>query len=228
VRSSAANTRPSTRDFPQRRPFRKARACAVYTALMVFGGCQRGDVEPPQPSPAVSESAAIEQKADALEQNAAAEVKVPPPVSEMIKPPEAQRVDPTGAQPLDDALTCLARSIYWEARGEATASMEAVANVVMNRLADDGFPKTICEVVTQGQEQGTCQFSWWCDGRPDHAYEDDAYAAAKEVARKALNLQLHDRVGGALYFHHHGVSPGWAATYVKTAEVGEFMFYKPG
>jgi spore germination cell wall hydrolase CwlJ-like protein len=148
-------------------------------------------------------------------------------VSELIKKPEAQAVDPTGAQPLDDALTCLARTIYWEARGETTESMEAVANVVMHRLAHDGFPKTICDVVRQGHEQGACQFSWWCDGRSDHAYEDEAYAGAKEIARKALNQQLPDRVDGALYFHHRGATPSWAATYVKTGEVGDLSFYKP-
>ena len=30
--------------------------------------------------------------------------------------------------------------------------MEAIANVVMNRLGHEGFPSTICEIVKQGQE----------------------------------------------------------------------------
>jgi len=81
--------------------------------------------------------------------------------------------------------------------------------------------------VKQGQERKTCQFSWWCDGRPDSAQEEKPYAAAKEVARKALNRELEDRTGGALYFHHRGVTPNWAANYTKTAEVGEHLFYKP-
>jgi spore germination cell wall hydrolase CwlJ-like protein len=101
---------------------------------------------------------------------------------------------------LDDAITCLARSIYWEARGKSDAGMEAIANVVMNRVGHGGFPNTICGVVKQGHEQGACQFSWWCDGRPDDAEEKESYARAKEIARKALNRQLKDRTGGALYF----------------------------
>ena len=52
-------------------------------------------------------------------------------------------------------------------------------------------------------------------------------AIAKEIARRALNLQLTDRTGGALYFHQRNVTPGWAAEYTKTVEIGEFIFYKP-
>jgi len=97
----------------------------------------------------------------------------------------------------------------------------------MMRLGHEGFPKTICEVVRQGHEQGACQFSWWCDGRADNAEEDKSYAIAKEIARKALNRQLTDRTGGALYFHHRKVTPNWSNEYVRTVEVGEHVFYKP-
>ena len=170
-----------------------------------------------------------EEKAQVLEQKAAekgSEVVVPK--SEVITPSEAQAVDPAGAAPLDDAITCLARSIYWEAKGVAAADMEAVANVVMNRLGHEGFPDTVCAVVKQGSETRSCQFSWWCDGRADQVKEDDEYAIAKEIARKALNKQLADRTHGALYFHDRTVKPDWAKEYIKTAETRKFLFYKPG
>ncbi len=169
-----------------------------------------------------------ESKAEVLEQNAAAEgSKARPSPSEVITKPEAQAVDPVGKELLDDAITCLSRTIYWEARGDGAAGMEAIANVVLNRLGHEGFPNTICEVVRQGREEGACQFSWWCDGRSDDAEEDEAYAIAKEIARKALNRQLTDRTGGALYFHQRELTPSWSAEYIKTAEVGEHVFYKP-
>ena len=167
-------------------------------------------------------------KAEVLEQNASAEgSKASPSRSKIITKPEAQAVDPVGQEPLEDAITCLSRTIYWEAKSEGAAGMEAVANVVMNRLGKDGFPNTICEVVTQGSEQGTCQFSWWCDGRSDDVEEEKSYTIAKEIARKALNRQLTDRTGGALYFHHRKVSPNWSAEYIKTGEIGEHIYYKP-
>ncbi|MGD9976155.1 MAG: cell wall hydrolase [Desulfatirhabdiaceae bacterium] len=169
-----------------------------------------------------------ESKAEVLEQSAAAEgSKARPSPSEIITKPEAQAVDPAGKEFLDDAITCLSRTIYWETRGDGAAGMEAIANVVMNRLGHEGFPNTICEVVRQGREQGACQFSWWCDGRSDDAEEDESYAIAKEIARKALNRQLTDRTGGALYFHQRKVTPSWSAKYIKTVEVGEHVFYKP-
>ncbi|SEJ05101.1 Cell Wall Hydrolase [Azotobacter beijerinckii] len=167
-------------------------------------------------------------KAEILEQKAATKGnEAPAPPTKAITKPEAQAVDPAGEAPLDDAITCLARSIYWEAKGEASSNMEAVANVAMNRLGHEGFPDTLCEVVKQGSEQGTCQFSWWCDGRSDQVKEDDQYAIAKEIARKALNRQLTDRTNGALYFHGKNVTPDWAKEYIKTAETGKFLFYKP-
>lgn len=169
-----------------------------------------------------------EGKAEVLEQKAATEgSKKLPSSTDIITKPEAQAVDPAGKEPLDDAITCLSRTIYWEARSDGTAGMEAIANVVMNRLGHEGFPNTICGVVTQGREQKTCQFSWWCDGRLDDAEEDEPYAIAKEIARKALNQQLKDRTGGALYYHHRNVPPNWSVEYIKTVEVGKHVFYKP-
>jgi spore germination cell wall hydrolase CwlJ-like protein len=207
-------------NLPQWDAIRKAGQICVLIALLA--GCQPNKVEPPPPP------ATTEQKAEALEQNAAAHgEKATPSAAEIIKRPEAQAVDPTGAKPLDDAITCLARTIYWEARGESPASMEAIANVVMNRLGHEGYPNTVCGVVMQGHEKGSCQFSWWCDGRSDHAREDDSYKIAKEIARRALNLELPDRTDGALYFHQRTVNPSWAADYIQTVEIGEFAFYKP-
>ncbi|MCY1529339.1 Cell Wall Hydrolase [compost metagenome] len=168
-----------------------------------------------------------EDKAQVLEQQAAEGSVAPVPKAGAITKPEAQAVDPAGAAALDDAITCLARTIYWEAKGGKPADMEAVASVVMNRVGHEGFPDTVCKVVKQGVEQKACQFSWWCDGRSDHVVEDDQYTIAKEIARKALNQQLTERIHGALYFHDRSVSPDWARAYLKTTETGKFLFYKP-
>lgn len=166
-------------------------------------------------------------KAEVLEEKAASQTISNTPPAQLITKPQAQAVDPAGDEPLEDGITCLARTIYWEARGTETAAMEVIANVVMNRVGHEGFPNTICDVVKQGHEQGACQFSWWCDGRPDDAKEDDSYAIAKEIARKALNRQFQDRTHGALYFHDQTVTPDWSKKYLKTAEVDQFIFYKP-
>src|SRR5919106_4678476 len=52
-------------------------------------------------------------------------------------------------------LDCLARNVYYEARGEPIAGQYAVAEVTMNRKASPRYPKTVCEVVYQKEA-----FSW--------------------------------------------------------------------
>jgi spore germination cell wall hydrolase CwlJ-like protein len=165
-------------------------------------------------------------KAEVLEQQVAhpaTAVTSPAPISKS----EVKALDPAGKAPLDDAITCLSRTIYWEAKGGGKADMEAVANVVLNRMGHGGFPDTVCGVVKQGQAQKHCQFSWWCDGRSDQVEEKNRYDIAKEIARRALNQQLNDRTRGAMYFHDRHVSPSWAKEYIRTAETDEFVFYKP-
>jgi spore germination cell wall hydrolase CwlJ-like protein len=203
----------------------KTKSLLLCLVALVIQGCNEERANAP-PSEQTAES--TEKKAGVLEKNAAAEgSKARPSPSEIISKTEVQAVDPVGEEPLNNAITCLSRTIYWEARGEGAASMEAIANVVMNRLGHEGFPNKICEVVMQGREHGACQFSWWCDGRSDDAKEDESYATAKEIARKALNRQLTDRTGGALYFHKRKATPSWSTKYIKTVEVGKFVFYKP-
>ena len=198
---------------------RRTGIAICLAAVVLAGPASAADTGP--------KAEAAETKAVELEQKAATGSKAPPAPSKAITKVEVQAVDPDGKQPLDDAITCLARTIYWEAKSEGVAGMEAIANVVMNRLGHEGFPDTICGVVRQGHERGACQFSWWCDGRSDNAKENESYVTAKEVARKALNRQLPDRTGGALYFHHRKVTPQWSAKYIRTASVGEHLFYKP-
>lgn len=173
------------------------------------------------------EASIAKEKAELLEQQSSADNNETLSGSiETITKHQAQSVDPSGKADMDNAITCLARSIYWEANRTNIAEMEAIANVVMNRLGHEGFPNTICGVVKQGQEQGLCQFSWWCDGRPDEAQEEKAYARAKEIARKALNQQINDSTVGAMYFHNRKVSPDWSDQYIKTVEIGDHIFYK--
>ena len=204
---------------------------ALALSLALTMGCKKAEektVEMKETATQAQKAEATKKKAGVLEKNAAAEgSKALPSPPEIIRKTEAQAVDSVGEGPLNDAITCLSRTIYWEARDEGPAGMEAIADVVMNRLGHEGFPNTICEVVRQGREQGACQFSWWCDGRSDDADEDKSYAIAKEIARKALNRQLPDRTGGAMYFHQRKLTPGWSAKYIKTVEIGEHIFYKP-
>src|SRR5882672_3004751 len=52
-------------------------------------------------------------------------------------------------------IACLARNVYFEARGEPEAGQYAVAEVTMNRKASGRYPNTVCGVVYERQA-----FSW--------------------------------------------------------------------
>lgn len=173
--------------------------------------------------PERSAEAAVD-KAGELEQ-AARQGEVPE--SGPLTAGEARAIDPAGEAPLDDPLTCLSRTLYWEAKGKSETEKEAVANVVMNRLAHEAFPDSVCEVVKEGTERPPCQFSWWCDGRADTVVEEEAFEVARRIARRALNQELPDRTNGALFFHDRSVMPSWASQFVQTGETEHFLLYRP-
>jgi N-acetylmuramoyl-L-alanine amidase len=117
---------------------------------------------------------------------------------------------------------CLATNIYFEARGEPIKGQIAIAMVTLNRVADEAFPNTICEVVHQGgTARGKCQFSWYCDGKsdkiPKHSPEK---RIAMFIAITVMTIPIQDRTNGALYFN--SASKKYSENAVK---IGAHIFY---
>lgn len=125
----------------------------------------------------------------------------------------------------DAQLNCLASAIYHEARGESLDGQQAVAEVVLNRVDDASFPKTICGVVSQ-RVSGSCQFSFTCDGRPDAYADRDAFERAEKIARAMLDGFPRGLTDGATYFHTRWIRPGWSRRFERTADIGAHLFYK--
>lgn len=123
---------------------------------------------------------------------------------------------------------CLARNVYFEARGEPLSGKYAVAAVTLNRVVNPAFPDGICDVVYQGAGIGRrdCQFSWACDRYADRPRDAKAWEMAKQVAYNALFLDNPDPTGGALYFHAAWVRPSWSRTMVKAGRIGGHVFYR--
>lgn len=122
-------------------------------------------------------------------------------------------------------LDCLASAIYHEARGESVEGQQAVAEVVLNRVDDASFPKTVCGVVEQ-RAQGSCQFSFTCDGKSDAPTDQAAFVRAEKLARAMLDGFPRSVTDGATYFHTRKARPDWSRRFIRTAQVGAHLFYR--
>lgn len=129
---------------------------------------------------------------------------------------------PSAARELD----CLAQAVYFEARGETQQGQAAVAQVVLNRVKNPNFPKTICGVVFQGAASRGCQFSFACDGSMRRRLDAGAWSRARKVATRALSGAVAADIGSATHFHTTGVAPAWGAHMKRVAQVGLHVFYR--
>ena len=122
-------------------------------------------------------------------------------------------------------LDCLTDAVYFEARGESKRGQQAVATVVLNRVKNPNFPKSVCGVVFQRASSG-CQFSFACDGSMRHGRDEDAWEQARRVAARALSGYVLRDIGSATHFHTIDVSPDWGSQMLKVAQVGLHVFYR--
>jgi len=118
-------------------------------------------------------------------------------------------------------LKCVAKAVYFEARGESNFGKFAVANVVVNRSKLDKYNDDPCRVVND-----RCQFSWKCDGKSDIPKNDDDWANSNQVAKLVLAGMVQDNTKGATYFHSRKVNPYWRKKMEKTIAIGRHIFYR--
>lgn len=135
-------------------------------------------------------------------------------------------------------VACIAKNIYFEAKGEPLEGQIAVAHVVINRTNSSAYPNTPCEVVYQarlsrwGLENGKviplrnqCQFSWYCDGKSDVIRDWNRYREFVSIAHDALSGEIPDNTNGALWYHANYVDPYWNRNMQLVAYHGVHKFY---
>lgn len=126
-------------------------------------------------------------------------------------------------------LECLTQAAYYEARGEGTDGMRAVAQVVLNRARHSAFPNSVCGVVFQGSGRRVgCQFSFTCDGSMRAPVNRTAWNRARTVASAALSGSVFADVGNATFFHTTNVAPSWRNSMMRVNQVGSHIFYRFG
>lgn len=123
---------------------------------------------------------------------------------------------------------CLANAIYFEARGKSTRGQAAVAQVVLNRVRNPTYPKSICGVVYQNDNwRNRCQFSFACDGVRDRILSPWHYERAQEIAMAVTAGKVFiPEVGSSTHYYAQYVSPGWARSMKKMTKIGLHIFYR--
>ena len=127
-------------------------------------------------------------------------------------------------------LTCLARNVYFEARGEPVAGQRAVAEVTMNRVASERFPSTVCEVVYEKRwdarrKRYVGAFSWTeLEERSEPS--GIAWQRALAVAKAVYDGQEARTVQNALFYHADKIKPRWARSQNRIAKIGRHIFYE--
>ena len=134
------------------------------------------------------------------------------------------------AQQGDIELACLARNIYFEARGESTAGQHAVAEVTMNRVASKKFPNTVCDVVYEKRwdrirKRYVGAFSW-TELDVNSRGKGIAWQRAVASAQAVFDGQQAPTVHGALFYHADSIEPRWAKTKQRVAKIGHHIFYE--
>lgn len=129
----------------------------------------------------------------------------------------------------ENQIDVVARTLWGEARGEGYTGMQAVANVIMNRVERGGWygltPSEVCKK--------PYQFSCWLKSDPNYnkltavTTSDRLFKQAQDIATLAVNGQLADITGGATEYHTKAITPNWNYDKLtKTASIGQHIFYK--
>ncbi len=133
----------------------------------------------------------------------------------------------------DKATDILARTLWAEARGEQLMGIEAVANVIINR-------------VTHAKQQGgfwwgndviavcqkPAQFSCWTKADPNYfklqnvTPDDRVFAMCQRIARRAISGVLTDNTQRATHYHADTIQPKWAVGVTPIITIGHHIFYR--
>ena len=125
----------------------------------------------------------------------------------------------------------IARTVFGEARGEKSVkSLQAIAHVILNRVKDKQWPRSIQAVIFQKN-----QFSCWNETDPNYyaiqsvTFNNPEFRQAYQATLMALLSQEEaDITHGANHYHARWVNPAWAhqKKMIRVAEIQQHIFYK--
>jgi spore germination cell wall hydrolase CwlJ-like protein len=127
----------------------------------------------------------------------------------------------------DPEVICLAKNIFFEARGTKRDEMIRVAKVTTNRVKSNKFSNSYCDVVFSPY-----QFSWTKDYNDEKLFqilkkkkELHAWRKIKEIAEFEITYGFIDRTDGSLFYHTHKVNPKWNKKMNKVVSTNYHIYY---
>ena len=119
--------------------------------------------------------------------------------------------------PLNSAARCLAKAVFFEARGEPLEGQLAVAQVILNRVASGRYADDVCGVINQPGQFTFARRSVDTGSSDYHVAE-----AIAIIAQAQSWLQVAPR---AMAFHAARVHPGWGGM-ERITRIGNHVFYR--
>ena len=112
---------------------------------------------------------------------------------------------------------CMMRAMYFESNRSSAEGMLAVGTVVMNRVKDPRYPKSVCGVVGQKNQ--------FAQGVLTRKMTDSGAVLAAQVADQVLRGARHPGVQNAQHFHTAGLRFPYNNMYY-VLEAGGNEFYE--
>ena len=112
---------------------------------------------------------------------------------------------------------CMMRAMYFESNRSSAEGMLAVGTVVMNRVNDPRYPKSVCGVVGQKNQ--------FAQGVLTRKMTDSGAVLASQVADQVLRGARHPGVQNAQHFHTAGLRFPYNNMYY-VLEAGGNEFYE--
>jgi|TARA_R110000822_G_scaffold46237_1_gene123200 N-acetylmuramoyl-L-alanine amidase len=117
------------------------------------------------------------------------------------------------------AATCLALALFHEARGEPALGQLMVAKVILNRVASDRFPDTVCDVIMQHR-----QFSFVQNGKFPKLKDQKAWKSSQDLANQILEDKRILPQSVADHYHTESVRPVWRKDLHRVSKIGKHIF----
>lgn len=132
----------------------------------------------------------------------------------------------TNSTPED--MECLAKTVYFESRGEPVFGQVLVSVVVSERSSSSRYPTSLCDVVQEQRRPGRymCQFTWYCDGKSDTPKDEKLYL--QSIALGVIGMWVAPLFPHLTHYHSTKVNPDWSGwdKLDRAGLIGTHYFYE--